>query len=416
MRGELARQQAAIDELRASLDEEKRAREVPPLVRVSGFVQADWVAHDQQSQNEINFTTGQPLNDDRFTLRRGHLRVDAQHSYVSGAIEIDANTTNGPQVRPIEADVSLHWPEVPDPKRPWLELTTGLERIPFGFEVQELDYVRPFLERATWSQALFPGEFDLGARFRGRYRFVEWAIAAMNGNPIGAKQYPDLDPTRTKDLVGRVGVDVEIAEGVRFQAGTSFETGLGFHTGTPTTKDTLVWQDANGDGVVQSNEIQVIPGQASTSSETFKRWAIGGDARLLIRFPIVGELAFRSEIVRAQNLDRGLELADPIGAGHDLREVGWSIGATQELTKWAMIGARYDRYDPDADASQQRGVALVPVDRTYGVLALMAMARYERARLLVEYDARTNQLGLDASGAPTTLAANTLTFRAQVVF
>ena len=45
--------------------------------------------------------------------------------------------------------------------------TLGLMRIPFGFEVQELDYVRPFLERATVLRALFPGEFDLGARLRG---------------------------------------------------------------------------------------------------------------------------------------------------------------------------------------------------------------------------------------------------------
>ena len=26
-------------------------------------------------------------------------------------------------------------------------------------------------------------------------------------------------------------------------------------------------------------------------------------------------------------------------------------GATQEITRWAMIGARYDVYNPDADAT-----------------------------------------------------------------
>jgi hypothetical protein len=34
----------------------------------------------------------------------------------------------------------------------------------------------------------------------------------------------------------------------------------------------------------------------------------------------------------------------------------------------------------------------------------------------VEYDAKTNPLGRDASGAPTTLAANRLTLRGQVAF
>jgi hypothetical protein len=408
VRAELARQAAAIDAL--------QARAARPPVRLSGFAQVDWIVHDQLSQNEINGATGQPLNDDRFTLRRGHLRVDAERGLASGAIEIDANTTNGPQVRPIEADVSIRWPERDDPALPTTTLTAGLTRIPFGYEVQELDTVRPFLERALVMQALFPGEFDLGARLRTRWRFADLAIGVMNGNPIGSRTFPDLDPVRTKDLVGRVGVDVEIAPGVRFQAGASGETGLGFHAGTPTTKDTLVWQDANNDGVVQPNEIQVIPGQSATPSQTFKRFAIGGDARVFVRAGPLGDLALRAEVVRGQNLDRGIEVADPVGAQHDLRELGWSLGATQEITKWAMVGARYDRYDPDADASEQQALARVPVSRAYGTLALMAMARYETARLLLEYDARTNGLGRDASGNPTTLAANTLTLRAQLVF
>src|SRR5579884_1041574 len=58
---EVARQGAAIDRLRAQLDEEKRARENAP-VRVSGFLQADWIIHNQASQNEINGSTGAPLN------------------------------------------------------------------------------------------------------------------------------------------------------------------------------------------------------------------------------------------------------------------------------------------------------------------------------------------------------------------
>jgi hypothetical protein len=409
VRAELARQRAAIEALAAKVA-------APPAVRISGYAQVDWVTHDQQSENEINGSTGQPLNQDRFTLRRGHVRVDAERGLVSAALEIDANTTNGPQVRPIDAEVSLRWPFVRGDGRPWVMATMGLMRIPFGFEVQESDNVRPFLERATMLQALFPGEFDLGARLRGGWRFVDWAIAVMNGNPIGSKTFPDLDPVRTKDLVGRIGIDVEVVPKVRFQAGASAETGLGFHAGTPTTKDTLVWQDANGDGVVQPNEVQVIPGSAAVASQTFKRYALGGDARLIVSLAPLGDLALRAEVVRAQNLDRGLEVADPIGAGHDLRELGWSLGGTQEITPWAMIGARYDYYDPDADASEQQAANLVPLNRSYGMLALMAMARYETARLLVEYDVKTNALGRDASGAPTTLAANALTIRGQVSF
>ncbi len=412
---ELARQQITLDDLRAQLAAERDARE-HPWVRVSGFLQLDWIVHNQLSQDQLNGSTGQPLNQDRFTLRRGHVRIDAQRGLLQGALEIDANTTAGPQVRPIEADVSLRWPEHPDPRLPDVLVTLGLQRIPFGYEVQELDYVRPFLERAMVLQALFPGEFDLGLRLRARYRFLDWAIAVMNGDPIGNKVFPDLDPVQSKDVVGRLGVDVEITPGVRFQAGASADTGTGFHPGTPATGNQLVWQDQNGDGLVESNEITAVGGTPATPSQVFKRWAVGGDARLIVRLPLLGNLTFRGELVDGQNLDRGLEVADPIGAGRNLRELGWSAGATQEITRWGMIGARYDRYDPDNDASEQRPLSLVPVDRSYGTLALMGMVRYETARLLLEYDINTNPLGIGANGSPTTLADNALTVRGQLVF
>jgi hypothetical protein len=406
---------AQLDALRVELDAEKRAREHPP-VRLSGFVQVDWIVHNQASANEINDSNGALLNQDRFTLRRGHVRVDAEQGPFAEALEVDVNTVNGPQVRPIDAEVSVRWPEHLDERLPSLVATAGLMRIPFGFEVQERDWERPFLERATVLRALFPGEFDLGARLMAKYRFLDWGVAVMNGSPIGQATFPDLDPVHQKELVGRIGVDVTLVPGLRLQAGVSADGGTGFHAGTPTTKDVVVWQDANGDGVVQPGEVTVIPGSAATPSQIFRRFALGGDARLTARIPVLGDLALRGEVVSASNLDRGLEVADPVGAGHDLREVGWAVGATQEVTRWAAVGARYDRYNPDADANTQRGVAVVPVDRTYSTLSFTGMLRYGAERLLVEYDVNTNPLGIAPNGAPATLADDTLTVRAQGVF
>jgi hypothetical protein len=439
LRAELARQGAAIAELKAQLDAEttrqdeedtrRKEREAleankPPLLdrlglHFSGFTQVDWVIHNQSSQNESNGSTGLLLNQDRFELRREHLRLDIDQGLVLGRVEVDANPTPGPHVRPIDAEVSLRWPAKPDDAKrlPQVMATLGLMRIPFGYEVQELDYVRPFLERATVLQAFFPGEFDLGARLGANYRFVDAMIALMNGDPIGNKVFPDLAPVSAKDVVGRLGIDVSIVHGVRFQAGASAVTGTGFHAGTPATKPQLVWQDQNGDGLVEPNEIVAVGGAPATPSQTFHRFAIGGDARLLVKVPLLGELAIRAEAVAGQNIDRGVEVADPVGAGHDLRELGWTLGATQEVTRWAMIGLRYDTYNPDSDASQQQALNLVPIDRSYSTMALMAMARYhDSARLLLEYDINRNPLGVAADGSPTTLADNTLTLRAQLVY
>jgi len=414
LHAELERQAAALDDLRASIADERRTRESG--ARVSGYAQVDWVIHNQSSQNQLNGSTGAPLNLDRFTLRRGHLRVEGDHGLISGALEIDANTTNGPQVRPIAAEGSFHWPEKPDPRLPEICVTTGLTQIPFGFEVQELDNVRPFLERSTVMEALFPGAFDLGAKLKVKYRFASAAIGVMNGNPIGDKVFPDLDPSHSKDLVARLGVDIEIVHGVRLLAGASADTGTGFHPGTAATPYVVVWQDQNGDGLVEPNELTAVGGTSATPSQEFHRFAVAGDARLVVTLPVLGDLAFRAEVVRALNLDRGLEVADPVAASRDLREIGWYVGATQEITRYGQIGARFDSYNPDSDASQQRAIQVVPASRRYTTLALMAMLRYERARLVLEYDVNTNPLGIAPTGAPTTLADNALTLRTQVSF
>ena len=415
LRAEVTREKAAIEDLKSALQTEKREREAP-AVRLSGFIQTDWIIHNQLSQDEVNGSTGQPLNQDRITLRRGHARLEAEKGAVLGSLEIDANTTNGPQIRPIDAEVSLRWPEATDRRLPSILIALGLMRIPFGFEVEEADPVRPFLERATMLEALFPGEFDLGMRIGAGFRFLRLAVAVMNGNPIGDRIFPYLDPVQAKDVVAHLGIDVEVAPGVRLQAGISGETGTGFHPGSPATKPVLVWQDQNGDGLVEPNEIVAIGGSPASPSQLFHRFALGGDARLIIRVPVLGDFALRGEALDAVNLDRGLEIADPIGAGHDLREAGWSAGATQEATTWAMVGTRYDVYNPNADSNRQRAANLVPSDRTYSTVALMGMLRYHEARLLLEYDINRNPLGIAANGSPTTLASNALTLRAQVVF
>src|SRR5262249_33969262 len=159
--------------------------------------------------------------------------------------------------------------------------------------------------------------------------------------------------------------------------------GQGFHKGTPSTKDVLVWRDANENGIVESTEIQVIPGAAATASETYRRFAFGADLRVVAALPVLGGLTGYGGIVRAQNLDRGLWPADPVTAGYDVRELGFYAGVTQEITRFAMIGVRYDRYDPDADASEQRAATRVPKDTSVSTLAVSGAFRYAPARVIV---------------------------------
>lgn len=434
---EIARLREALEAQRRSLAElEARLPkpEPPPASRVtsrdlaiSGYVHVDWVAFRDSSQNEVNPSSGEPLNETRFLVRRARIRIESDQGYIHGAFDLDANTIRGPQVRPWNAEASFKYPAT-TPYRgpaavaqsssdnPFVIVSAGLLVTPFGFDVTELENQRPFLERSTMASELVPQSYDLGVRVLGGYKFVNYALGVMNGHPIGDSTFPGRDPTKSKDLVFRIGASSEVTEGVRFDAGFSGLTGRGFHKGTPQSKDQLVWRDQNGDGQVQQTELQVLPGSPATPSQGFQRFGLGADARVRLRIPVLGELMVRAELVRAKNLDRGTFAADPIGASRDLRELGWYIGVTQELTRWALVGVRYDTFDPDADARDQRPFALVPKDSSLSTWAFMATARWKKARLVAEYDHRKNALGRDVTGAPTTLADDSFTLRAVVGF
>ncbi len=417
-------EQAAKNEAKPAAETARR----PSAIVFSGFAHVDWVMFRQSSQNEIT-QDGEPLNENRFLVRRGRLRGESDRGYFHGAVEIEANTIKGPIVRPINVEASFKYPAerpypspvvdpalVRDDGKPWFIVTTGLFRTPYGFEVPEPENSRPWLERTTVSNALFPQSFDLGLRVLGGYRFARYSLGIMNGAPIGERAFPGRDPNESKDLVFRVGATTDVTESVHVEGGLSGLTGRGFHRGNPATKDQVVWRDLKEDTVIDPAELVAIAGSPASPSESFKRFAIGADLRASIRVPVLGMFGARFEITRASNLDRGLFFADPVVAGRDLREIGWYVGAHQEITKWAMVGVRYDRYDPDSDAREREPYALVPRSFAQSTWSFSAAGRLSFARLIAQYDLRSNALGRDANGAPATLKDDSFTLRAEVRF
>jgi hypothetical protein len=120
--------------------------------------------------------------------------------------------------------------------------------------------------------------------------------------------------------------------------------------------------------------------------------------------------------VIATNLDRALVYADPILASRDLRHLGFAIGIVQSITEHAVIGVRYDRYDADRDASEHLGLGIVDANKIFSTLSVMAAARWNDARFLVEYDRQQNPFGRADDGSVATRNADRVTLRAQVGF
>ena len=382
---------------------------------LGGFVQADgqW---RQSSVEQLDDATRAPLNETRFLVRRARLRPQVETDYVSGALEADFNTVAGSQVRLVGAEVSAHT-STADGRAPLLQVTAGQFKIPFGLEVPQSDRERLFMERSSVVRSLFPGEYDLGLRLSGQWRFLTFAAAWMNGHPIGEKAFPLQAPVAPRDVVGRLGVDAKLVPSVRVEAGVSVLIGSGFHAGSPATKDQLVWRDINGDNVAQVSELQVILGSPASPSSAFARQAVGGDVRVSLDLLPLGTTTVQGELVWSKNLDRLLDPSDLVAVGRDLRGLGWHAAITQQLTKWALLGVRYDRYTPDLDALDSRAGQVVPKDLTVSTVAVTAGFVWKPVlRVLVEYDHNTNANGRTAQGVPTTLADDAVIGRAEVSF
>ena len=295
----------------------------------------------------------------------------------------------------------------------------GLFKIPFGFEVGESDRERLFLERSTSERALFPGEYDLGARLMGGWRFLRYSLAAQNGEPIGERSFPSRDPNHQKDWTGRLGIDG--GEGpFAIAAGFSALYGTGLHKGTAATKPSIQWTDSNEDGVIDSNELRPTPGRAAEPSINFPRHALGADLRLAVMAPGLGQSTVYGELYYARDLDRAILPADPTGAigavGRSYREFGWYAAVMQDLGAHVTVGARYDYYNPDRDASDSQLGMVVPNDASYTTLSLVAALRAPSGRLIVQYDINRNHLGRSAAGVPTNLMDNAFSIRGEARF
>jgi hypothetical protein len=384
----------------------------PEGLTVGGYLQSQYETH-QDSQDQLA-QGGALLNYNRFSIRRARVNLTGEWTYAAIAVELDANTTNGPQVDLRKAEASLQYR--PDRDRPPLVMATvGQFDTPFGYELVESPRTRFFMERSLASRAFFPGEPDLGLRLAGALGFFRWTIAATNGEPLGEKSpYALQAPKATPDILFRFGIDTQPLRDLQIAADVSSLRGKGFHAGTDATSATIQWKDLNEDGVIEPYEMIGIPGAAATPSATFDHWAVDLDLRMHYRTSL-GVTKLYGELVVAQNLDRGLYLADPTVTGVDQREMGIMVGVLQEITKWAVAGLRYDYYDPNFDAFDKRSGRLLPFSEAITTWSpLVGFVLPDRARLLLQYDAIRNAFARTNVGVPTSLKDDVVTLRLQV--
>ena len=382
----------------------------------SGFAQIDYLRLDR-SFDELDDGTGEPLNENRFTIRRARLRMDKtwNHFGLTSITEL----LSGDKVQQVGLEALASLGSLDDNDASPLVFRAGLFPVPFGYE----SYNQPapnrfFGERTLFVESFVPGRFDLGAALSGSLLGFDWIVAIQNGEPNGSPFAFD-DPNDAKDISARVQFHSDLWKDTRLSIGTSFLRGEGFSPGTEPTKDSFEWRDLNEDGRVLPSELIPIPGASGRPSQNFDRFGVGADFQLTTQFPYLGDAFIYGEFAFGSNLDRGVAPADPTLLGRDQRGFGAYIAWVQEFSERFTLGLRFEHYDPNMDALELAGGITVVSEQKFNTLTsglaynthLMGGAR---ARVLAEYELQDNRLGRDDTGRPANIDNDTFRLRFEV--
>jgi hypothetical protein len=309
-------------------------------LKFSGYIQGRYEWHDDADfGQELRSGTVVNRGTNRFLVRRGRLKATYAGDLSEYVLQIDA-TGDGVVLRDAEASFLLtnDNPWIPS-ATPWeLKLTLGQFKVPFGFEVLQSSSDREMMERAAVIRAFFPGERDRGFRLQYVYDFFKLQAAIINGNFIQGDIHGTADQSSWKDLVGRVGVDLDIVAG-----GVSVQQGRFLR---PTRAPSMAMP---------------VGGY-----ERFSRFRLGADAQLYFDIPAVGGLVLRGEAIWQRERQMSFGGVEPT-PDHckDLDRFGWYATLVQNVGDVFALAVRYDEYDPTASLADECDVmaTMVAADR-----------------------------------------------------
>ncbi|HEY6881066.1 MAG TPA: hypothetical protein VI299_23735, partial [Polyangiales bacterium] len=169
-------------------------------------------------------------------------------------------------------------------------------------------------------------------------------------------------------------------------------------------------------GAVTSQSINLVPGQSAVKSQTYNRWGTGVDLELSGNVQDVWRFWLRGEFMFGENLDRGLFLSDPVALGYNARGYG-AVGSLDNMFwQTALLGFRYDFYQPNPDTTARVGGQVVKVAREISTATFLAGFQLPgtNTRIFAEYDRVKDHLALGGDGRPADLKNNRFILRLQV--
>ena len=272
------------DTLASFIEKVKSDVDLLKRLKISGYVQAQWQRAQQPGIESFaggNFPTNVQ---NRFSVRRGRVKVAYEWDFSQFVLQIDV-TERGVAIKDAYASLT-------DPWTKYFTVTGGIFNRPFGYEIAYSSSNRESPERSRFTQTLFPGEREVGAKLliqapkTSRFNFLSLEGGIFNGSgPVTS----DFDSY--KDFMGRLAITRNTtSEKIRYGLGVSYYRG-GWRQGTASNyqMDEVTLES--------SQKLNVFHVDTSASvGDRLKREYVGADLQLAFDFPF-GITQIRSEYV-----------------------------------------------------------------------------------------------------------------------
>ncbi len=297
--------------------------------KFSGYVQARTEFSESSNDSVRVSGSGGTLatpNATRFFIRRARVKLAYDSSPLSQAVvyfDGGADRT----IRLLEAYVTLLDPWTPLHDH---QLTIGQFNVPFGWEIERSSSVRELPERSRAENVLFSGERDRGVKLESQWTpRLRTSVAVLNGGGVNSADFPATDPTRGKDVTGRV----------RWSQGT-WDAAVSGYWGRQVTP--LTGPDVHTDKTrfgLDAQAFWTLPqaGGGSLRGEFYSGHDVNADS--------VRTLVVAPSSSNAVRLLKSGALASHLAT--DMR--GWYLMAVQNLGERFQAVLRFDTYDPNVD-------------------------------------------------------------------
>ncbi|MEW6052102.1 MAG: porin [Candidatus Zixiibacteriota bacterium] len=342
-------------------------------LKVSGYLQARYELNDSSRYGITGgYDATKNLNANNIYIRRGRIKFQFQPNASSRYIIYFDASKDKVSLKEAYVDLSHRF------KEHAFTLTAGQFNIPFGYEIEYSSSKRDFPERSLTERTLFKGERDRGVNLSWTLpKNVQFNAAVLQGYGIEDSKFTWFDPTKQKDVLGRVKVKLGMVD-----FGVSAYHGKTYVPGTAAVAPVTTYIDVNGNGLVDAGDsVRTTTGSAATPAVEYDKNRVGIDAQLYLDVLPLGGTGVRAEMIGAR--DKGK------------MERGWYLWLSQAVYKNFGGAVRYDYFDPNtSDAAKSDATGTLSLAAHYYWDANVRLtAAYDMPRLL-----KDNSIFSKASG------------------